>query len=100
MPDPEAPQTRVTWKPLRGSGVGGPGSDGGASDLGPCVVIHVDQIPEQLDRGSLAARMRDALRRPFNAPPPPWEEHVGVVDHQTAERIAAEHGSQLEILGS
>lgn len=92
--------TRVTWRPLRGSGPGDRSLDGGAYDVGPCVVIHVDQMPARSDRRSLLARMKDSLRQPLDAAPPPWEEHIGVVDHRTAERIAAEHGAQLEIVGA
>ncbi|MCL2419085.1 MAG: hypothetical protein FWD04_07320 [Conexibacteraceae bacterium] len=88
-------QTRVTWRPLRGSGPG----DGGAFDLGPCVVIHVDEIPERFDRGSFLSRAGDSVRKRLDPKPPPWEEHIGVVDHRAAERIASEHGVQLEIVG-
>jgi len=80
---------------LSGSPVAGP-----LLGLGPCVVIHVDQMPQRSDRGSFLLRARGALRQSFNVGPPPWEEHMGVVDHRTAERIATEHGAQLEILGN
>jgi hypothetical protein len=79
---------------------GARGSDGGASDLGPCIVIHVDQMPVQPHRPSPRARAKNSLLQPLDAPPPPWEEHMGVVDHWTAKRIATEHGAQLEILAN
>lgn len=89
------PDTRVTWRPARGSGVG----PGGLDDLGPCVVIHVDQMPAPPERRSLSQRLTDSVRQRLNTSPPPWEEHLGVVDHRTAERVAGEHGVQLEIVG-
>jgi hypothetical protein len=56
-------------------------------------------MPAKSSRGSFLSQMKKSLRTPFNAAPPPWEEHRGVVDHRTAERIASDHGAQLEIVG-
>ena len=96
MGEVRAPKTRVTWRPMRQSGLG----PGGAHDVGPCVVIHVDQMPDEARRRSVLRRLTDSLRQPLNTPTPPWEEHMGVVDHRTAERIASDHGAQLEIRGN
>jgi hypothetical protein len=102
--------TRVTWQPVRGSagGIGmsdvfaGTGSVNLHAGLGPCVVIHLDQMPHPTDaqpaHTSLFQHLKAKLVPPPYTRPPPWEEHVGVVDHPTATRVAAEHGVPLEVL--
>src|SRR5579871_2892834 len=91
--------TRVIWKPVRDTPVERTLDDSSErSELGACLVIHVDQMPA---RTSGPARLSTAFRgwwsRLKASEPPPWEEHRGVVDHRTAERIAAEFGVSLEI---
>jgi hypothetical protein len=106
----DARTTRVTWQPVRGSaeGIGmsdvfaGTGSVDLHGGLGPCVIIHLDQMPHQPKaqpaEASLFQRWKAKLVPPPYTRPPPWEEHVGVVDHRTAMRVAAEHGVPLDVL--
>jgi hypothetical protein len=91
--------TRVTWQLVRGSagGIGmgdvfaGTGSVDLHAGLGPCGVIRLDQMPHPTDaqpaETSLYQRWKAKLVPPPYTRPPPWEEHVGVVDHRTAMHV-------------
>ena|SRR5581483_5394099 len=96
------PATRVIWKPVRDRPTDRTWDDSSErTELGACVVIHVDQMPAPAGARPRPPRSLRALWSSLRAPPdgqrPAWEEHRGVVDQRTAERIAAEFGVGLEI---